>query len=152
MGAVLLTVSRFAVGGLFLYAGASKAMEPELFAQSILAYDVLPHSLVHVFAVVVPWIEVVCGILLLAGFWSRSAAMVTLGLLCSFSIAIGVNLYRGEDFSCGCFGVDGGGASLESAAVRVLVLTALTLVILTSRRLPLSLDRMIHTPAKGVLN
>ncbi len=140
---LVATVSRLLVGSLLLYAGALKIPEPALFAETIKAYDVLPIETIHAFAVVVPWVEVVSGVLLIAGLRVRGAALTTLGLLVAFAIAIGVNLYRGADFSCGCFGFDGGGGSLGIAAMRVVVLMMLSCVVVVVDRSPLSMDRLL---------
>lgn len=44
------------------------------------------------------------GGLLLAGFLTRLAAFGLSVLLFSFAIAVGVNLVRGREMECGCFG------------------------------------------------
>ena len=43
-------------------------------------------------------------------------------LLLSFGIAIAVNIYRGANLDCGCFGLDGTRGSLEAALVQDLLL------------------------------
>ncbi len=78
----------------------------------------------------------------MAGLWTRSAGLVAFGLFGAFGVAIGVNLIRGADFSCGCFGVDGGGATLTEAAVRDALLLALAGFVLMREETPLSLDRL----------
>ena len=54
-------------------------------------------------AVVLPWVELLCGLLLLAGFWSQTALLSVTGLLVMFVIATGQAWVRGLDISCGCF-------------------------------------------------
>ena len=127
---VLVVVLRLIVGGVLLWAGLAKISEPTLFAQTVRAYEILPIPFIHPFAVFMPWVEVITGLFLIAGVWQHSAALITLLLLLSFLVAIGVNLYRGADLSCGCFGLDGAGGSLSSALVKdvFLILGALILL------------------------
>ena len=57
-----------------------------------------------------PWIEVVVGLMLLTGFWRREAALVSAALLAVFVGAVASALLRGIDIeNCGCFSVTGEG-------------------------------------------
>jgi uncharacterized membrane protein YphA (DoxX/SURF4 family) len=127
---VLVVLLRLVLGSILLWAGLAKIPEPALFAQTVRAYEILPILLIHPFAVFMPWVEVITGLFLIAGIWQRSAALLTFLLLLSFLVAIGVNLYRGADLSCGCFGLDGAGGSLSSALVKDLFLILGSLVLL----------------------
>ena len=127
-------ISRWVVGAVLIWASLSKIPEPALFAQTVRAYDVLPVSLVHLFAVVVPWTELVVGVLMVIGMWTRSAALVAVGLLGSFGIAVGINIARGADMTCGCFGLDGAGGTLEAAAAKDLALIAMSGLVLWGDR------------------
>ena len=115
---VLLVGLRLVLGGIFLWAGWAKISEPALFAQTVRAYEVLPLMLIHPYAIILPWIEVVAGGLMVLGIWTRSSALVILILLISFGFALSINLYRGADFSCGCFGFDGAEGSLTEAFIK----------------------------------
>lgn len=128
-------VLRLCVGGILLWAGLAKIGEPALFAQTVRAYDIAPVAWIHTFAVVMPWMEISVGAFLVAGIWTRSAALGALGLLLSFGVALGVNLYRGADFDCGCFGFDGAGGSIESALVKdgLLILASVVLLLLPEK-------------------
>jgi len=141
-----LFLLRLALGVPLLWAGVVKAQDPLLFAQTVRAYEVLPLPLIHPFAVIVPWVEMAAGLCLVLGFWTRSAALLTLPLLLAFEAALGVNLYRGASFSCGCFALDGTGGSLHEAALRNVFLIAAALVLLSVRKVPLSLDRLLGRP------
>ena len=136
-------VLRVAVGGVLIWAGLAKVSEPALFAQTVRAYNVLPLAFINGFAVVVPWMEIVTGACLLAGFWSRGAALAALALLLSFSVALVVNIFRGANLDCGCFGLDGTRGSLHGALVQDLLLIGCSLVVLFVRNMPLSLDRCL---------
>jgi uncharacterized membrane protein YphA (DoxX/SURF4 family) len=139
---ILLLLLRLLLGGTLLWAGLVKIPEPGLFAQTVRAYNVLPLPLVNPFAVVVPWMEVTAGLCLLLGFWTRSSALSALLLLLCFGVALGVNLYRGADLSCGCFGLDGTDGSLHAALVRDILLICVA-VFLLIRSVPFSLERFM---------
>ncbi|MDA0748372.1 MAG: DoxX family membrane protein [bacterium] len=136
----LLTVCRVGLGGLLLWAGFAKVGETALFALTVRAYDVLPHALIHIFAIVVPWMEIVAGLGLVAGFWTRGNALAALVLLTAFGVAIGINLARGAELSCGCFGADGTAASLTEALVRDAVMITAALVLVLVRRTSFGLE------------
>ena len=145
-----LLLLRLALGVPLLWAGIVKAREPLLFAQTVRAYEVLPLLLIHPFAVIVPWVEITAGICLALGLWTRSAALAVLLLLLGFEAALGVNLYRGASFSCGCFALDGTGASLYEALLRNVLLITAALVLFGVRRTPFSLDLLLekrHPPS-----
>lgn len=140
-------VLRLVLGGVLVWAGLAKVSEPALFALTVRAYNVLPHAFINGFAVVVPWMEIAVGACLLSGFWSRSGALAALALLSSFGIAIAVNIYRGANLDCGCFGLDGTRGSLEAALVQDLLLIGCSLILLFVRKMPVSLDRLLFETA-----
>ncbi len=94
---------RLYLGGLFIYASMYKINYASEFAEIIAGYQILPHWSVNIAAVVLPWVELICGILLIAGVRCRSAATIIGGLLIVFTIAIVINLMRGASIPCGCF-------------------------------------------------
>lgn len=96
-------LSRLVLGGLFIYASLDKIAHPEDFAKIISNYQLLPQFLINIFAVVLPWVEMISGLLLIFGRFTRSAAIVLSGLLLVFMVAIGISTIRGLDVSCGCF-------------------------------------------------
>jgi putative oxidoreductase len=105
---VLLLVARLLLGGIFLTASADKIVHPEAFARAVANYRILPEVAVNPFAVVLPWVEGVCGLLLLSGQWIRSASLVVSALLAVFVAAVALSLARGLDIDCGCFGTVAG--------------------------------------------
>ena len=63
----LLILLRLVLGGLFIYAGAVKVLDPLGFAQNIRNYDLVGQSLSFIAAVVLPWLEILAGLALAAG-------------------------------------------------------------------------------------
>lgn len=99
-----LQLLRWLLGGLMLWAAVSKLANPTEFLGSIYAYELpLPRPLLQTAAVVLPWVELLCGLLLLAGFWSQTALLIVTTLLVVFVIATGQAWMRGIDIACGCF-------------------------------------------------
>lgn len=94
---------RFILGGLFIYAGIHKVADPHGFARIVHNYQLLPDTLVTMLAVVMPWLEIMAGLFLVAGIFKRTSAVVLSSLLLVFTIAITINLIRGLNFDCGCF-------------------------------------------------
>lgn len=91
------------LGGMFLYAGISKLLDPAALAQQVRNYQLAPWWAIHPTAIVLPWIEIVAGLLLILGIWAIEATMVLTGLLGLFLIAIGWAMHQGLDIECGCF-------------------------------------------------
>jgi uncharacterized membrane protein YphA (DoxX/SURF4 family) len=103
----LVLTCRVALGGLFVFAAWMKLSGPQAFADSVLAFKIIPESADHLSTLttfVVPWTEMVAGVALILGLWARSAALVLSAMLVVFIAGIGSVLYRHMDVSCGCFG------------------------------------------------
>jgi len=100
----LLLVFRLVLGGLFVYAGVVKVLDPLDFAQNIRNYRLVGQSLSFIAAVVLPWLEILAGAALAAGIWKRASALIISGLLVFFIVLTLVTIARGLDVECGCFG------------------------------------------------
>ena len=106
LGRGLLLVLRMALGAVFVYAAWTKIREPwQIFAMAIAAYDVLPEWAVTGVARGLPWLEMLIGLLLIAGRWRRvSAAAASVLLLVFFGLMIRAYV-KGMEINCGCFGL-----------------------------------------------
>lgn len=100
---LLALIFRLYIGGLFVYAAMYKINYAAEFAETIASYRLVPYYLVDFLAVFMPWLELVCGGLMIAGFRTRAAAGIVAALITVFTVAIIVNLLRGSNISCGCF-------------------------------------------------
>jgi uncharacterized membrane protein YphA (DoxX/SURF4 family) len=95
---------RLIIGGVFLYASFSKIAHPDEFARAIYYYHLLPESLLHLFALYLPWLELVAGLAIVFGPW-KSGAEILIILMCMLFIAALLSaVLRDLDISCGCFG------------------------------------------------
>ena len=92
------------VGGVFVYAGVIKVMDPIGFARDIDNYHMLPWALSVRLAFYLPWLEVFCGLAVLGGLFYRGGLLILNALISIFIIASMVAKARGLDITCGCFG------------------------------------------------
>jgi uncharacterized membrane protein YphA (DoxX/SURF4 family) len=65
---------RVYVGGVFIYASMYKINYPGEFAETIASYQLVPYWAVNFMALVMPWAELVSGILMVLGVRTKSAA------------------------------------------------------------------------------
>jgi len=96
--------SRVVLGLVFIAAALPKLADPPGFAKAIWAYELFPVWSLHPLALVLPWLELLCGLALCLGLWKRAAAAWTGLLLLSFCLALSINLARRHPVDCGCFG------------------------------------------------
>jgi uncharacterized membrane protein YphA (DoxX/SURF4 family) len=91
---------------LFLYAAIPKILDPAAFARVVYQWQVTPPVPSNVVAIVLPWVEAIAGLLLIAGIWKREAAATIAILLVVFLLAAGSVIARGIDVeNCGCTSV-----------------------------------------------
>jgi uncharacterized membrane protein YphA (DoxX/SURF4 family) len=100
---LLSLVLRFYLSGVFIYASLHKINFPAEFADNIAGYLIVPYWLVNPLAVFMPWLELVCGLFLLAGVRVRAASLLIGGMLIMFTLAVIVALVQDTPIGCGCF-------------------------------------------------
>lgn len=101
-------VARLVPGIVFLYAGITKITNIPLFVQNIRAYQLLPELwMSDILAYILPVVEIVAALLLIAGLLTRGAAAVTLMMLVVFIGGIAWVWSQGISIDCGCFGAGG---------------------------------------------
>jgi putative oxidoreductase len=100
---VLGLLLRVYIGGVFVYASMYKINYPGEFAETIASYQLVPYWAVNLMALVMPWAELIGGILMILGVRTKSAAAVIAGMLVMFSLAILITLIRDIPIGCGCF-------------------------------------------------
>ena len=92
------------VGGIFVYAGVSKVLDPAQFAYDIDNYKTLPWFVSVRLAFYLPWLEIFCGLAVISRFFYRGGLSILTALLAVFiGVTIAAKL-RGLDITCGCFG------------------------------------------------
>lgn len=99
---------RLFLGGYFVVAAVEKIADPYVFAVSISHYNMMPDSLVNAYALVIPWLELICGICLVVGYKIRTNAVLTGVMIIMFTVAVAWAVIQGLQIDCGCFGAKGG--------------------------------------------
>jgi uncharacterized membrane protein YphA (DoxX/SURF4 family) len=136
--------ARLYLGFVFIYACVHKIADPAGFALDVATYQFLPLSLVNIFALILPWLEAVVGVMIVVGFRTRAAALLIAGMMVAFIVALGWALHKGLDMSCGCFA-----SASEHDPISGLTLLrdagwlALSLYVLIFDCRPLGLDRVL---------
>lgn len=100
-----LLVFRVALGLLFIWSGIAKMKNPMAFADDIRNFRIVSDPWPALLALYLPWVETICGIVVLVGkrLARGAAAILTMSLLV-FIGAVAAAWVRGLDISCGCFG------------------------------------------------
>jgi hypothetical protein len=124
---ILYHFCRLLLGGLFVYAGVVKALDPTGFAGEIANYQILPYRLNFLVATTLPFVELLAGLLLVINCKVRSATLVIGGLNLVFMLALSSLLVRGLDIDCGCFR-PGAHTSVQAALWRDAGLMVLAIV------------------------
>jgi uncharacterized membrane protein YphA (DoxX/SURF4 family) len=97
---------RLLIGAFFVYASLDKIWNPAAFAKIVYQWQVVGPVPSNLVAVTLPGIELVAGLLLIAGIWRRESALVIALLLVVFIVAASSVLARGIDvLNCGCVSV-----------------------------------------------
>lgn len=123
-------IFRIILGGLFIYASVDKILYPAEFAEAVRNYQILPLGLVNIVAVILPWVELVAGLLLLNGFKTRSGNTIILILICVFIFGVVSAMIKGIDIHCGCFSTEGGRKVGMKALMEDVVLLLMSISIL----------------------
>jgi uncharacterized membrane protein YphA (DoxX/SURF4 family) len=97
--AVSRLVCRYVLAAVFLMAALSKILDPNEFSAR-LDHSGLPDKITIVVAVILPWLELVCGLCLALGVAVREAATLLSAFLILFLIH---SLLRYGEGDCGCF-------------------------------------------------
>ena len=118
---LILRALRWLIGLVLIWAAAGKLAHPLVFFASLLAYRIpLPEPALRTVAIVLPWTELACGVLLVARRRSPGAAALATVLFVVFALATGQALLRGLDISCGCLDLGPLGVRPDSSAGRIL--------------------------------
>lgn len=147
-------LARLVTGGVWIVAGGLKVTEPAASIDAIRAYELLPWSIVEPLGYALPAIEIVVGLALVLGAFTRGAAVVSALLFVAFIIGIASVWARGIEIDCGCFG--GGGPKEDAASsypweiARDAGLLAASCYLVVVRRTRLAFDNLLFpAPATG---
>lgn len=118
----LLFLARLVLGGIFIYAAYSKLHFGGawhlrdyhfFFAMAINSYNMLPLNVVQWMARILPWLELVLGMLVILGLGLRWVSLSITALLLVFMGALTRAAMLGLEINCGCFGYNSQKPSTE---------------------------------------
>ena len=119
---------RIVLGIVFLYASFEKIRDPGSFSGNIQNYQMLPYGITNLFSIFLPWVELYVGACLILGVFVDGSALLSVGMLVMFIIALGQALARGLDIECGCFSQEGSLVGLDILARDIVWLVIAVLV------------------------
>ena len=100
-------LARLILGVVLVVAGGLKVTSPAVSARAVRAFQILPYDFAGYVGYALPVVEILIGLLLVAGLFTRLSAAVGGLLMVAFIIGISSAWIRGLSIDCGCFG--GGG-------------------------------------------
>jgi uncharacterized membrane protein YphA (DoxX/SURF4 family) len=103
----LRTAVRVGLGGIWIVAGALKVGDLAQSVEAVAAYRLLPAPLTHLVGWGLPFAEVVLGLLLMSGLFTRWSAVVSGGLQLILMLGLVSAWVRGLSIDCGCFSPGG---------------------------------------------
>lgn len=90
---------RVTLGAYFVLAGFAKLEDLPSFIAEVQGFNMLPSHLATLFAILLPYLEIIAGALLVLGMWTTLAAMITSMLLAAFVWAFGLFPNRPDLFN-----------------------------------------------------
>ncbi|HEY3325404.1 MAG TPA: DoxX family protein [Planctomycetota bacterium] len=124
---------RLALGGVLFYAGITKVRSGWQFAEAIANFGLLPAQANQILAVVLPWWEILAGVMLIFGVWVRASALLGLMLFLAFTVSVGTAMARGLDIQCGCFSDSASRVGMKALGIDIGGLLAAVVVAMRAR-------------------
>ena len=101
----LILSFRLILAGVFLLSSLGKLVDIERYSvDAVYNFGILPMVLARPFGLVLPFIELLCGLGLLFGVLTRLSALGAALMSLAFFIAKAIVLSEGRPIECGCFG------------------------------------------------
>ena len=108
---ILLSFSSIYIAYTFIFASLDKIVNPANFAKDISNYEITPYWMNNLVALTLPWIELICGILIVLGlllFINKKSNFIDIPnniiilMLLWFVFILSIAVYKGLDIDCGC--------------------------------------------------
>jgi len=101
----LTLVCRVLLAAIFLLSSVGKLVDLERYSvDAVYNFGILPMWLARPFGLVMPFIELLCGLGLLFGVLTRLSALGSALMSLAFFVAKAIVLAQGRSIECGCFG------------------------------------------------
>jgi putative oxidoreductase len=101
----VVLIFRLILAGFFILSASGKLVDVERYSvDAVYNFGVLPMFLARPFGLVMPFIELLCGLGLLFGVLTRLSALGVSLMSIAFFVAKAIVLSQGRSIDCGCFG------------------------------------------------
>jgi putative oxidoreductase len=101
----VILIFRLLLAGFFLTSAYGKLVDIERYSvDAVYNFGILPMLLARPFGLIMPFIELLCGLGLLFGVLTRLSTLGIALMSLSFFIAKAIVLSQGRSIECGCFG------------------------------------------------
>lgn len=100
----LAVFCRLILGAIFIQFALSKIMRPAVFALNVVEYGLMPAWGVNLWALFLPWAELLAGLFLVLGIRSRAAATIIGGMNIIFMVGLINAILQNLPINCGCVG------------------------------------------------
>lgn len=94
----------FLTSALFFAASILKLKDIESFSQGVASFDLFPPQFISLITHAVPFLELLCAVLILFPYLRRPALLNLTLLSISFIIIYAITIQQGIQPDCGCFG------------------------------------------------
>ena len=95
---------RLLVGAIFISFALSKILRPAVFALNVVDYGMMPAFGVNLWALFLPWAELVAGLFLILGIRTRAAATIIGAMNVIFIVGLVNAIFQHMPINCGCVG------------------------------------------------
>lgn len=95
--------ARLIIGAVFVVSAAGKLTHLDAFIRAVDSYGILPEPLLSFLGGLFPWFELLAGLLLLLGLFTKIAAAGAVGLMVGFIVLMLTAVAQGKSIDCGCF-------------------------------------------------
>jgi len=95
---------RLILGAIFIAFALSKVLRPAVFALNVVDYNMMPWWGVNLWALILPWAELVCGLFLILGIRTRAAATLIAAMNIIFIVGLVNAILHHMPINCGCVG------------------------------------------------
>ncbi|MCL4478339.1 MAG: DoxX family membrane protein [Deltaproteobacteria bacterium] len=141
---VIIFVLRILLGGIFIIAAYGKLLHPQSLESIVVNYNILPLFMARYFAYALPWAELLAGIMLVLGIFTRGSALAVGLLLAAFIFAVSINIFRGVSMDCGCFDIFGMHEKIGSVIIiRDIIFFVVSVFLVYTREFIFSIDNYL---------
>lgn len=131
----LVLVARVVLAAVFAVAAVGKLVDLAGSREAVAGFGV-PRALARPLGTMLPFAELAAAALLLVTPLSRGGGVLAAGLLLAFATGIAVNLARGREVDCHCFGAIHSAPAGPGTLARNVVLTAMAALVVVHRPAP----------------